>query len=130
MTTIRTFINSARGLLTSPRTLALFAALYALLLATTYFFIATREATVWQVMFTIAGLVVIPAEFFVLQAAILNHAEQAKLNWRGILRHALKLLVVTIPILVLGYLLWILLNKWQTHFPAPPRVLVFETPHG
>ena len=129
-TTFKTWLNTTRALLTNVRALAIFAALYALLLATLYFFIGTREATVWQVIFTIAGLLVIPAEFFGLQAAVLEHAEQAEFNWRGILRDALKLLVVTIPILVLGYLLWILLNKWQTHFPAPPKVLVFETPHG
>ena len=125
MITIRAFVDSARALLANPRALALFAALYALLLATLYWFIATREATVWQVAITLLGLVVIPAEFFVLQAAIIDHARQTRVPWRAILIDACKFFVVTIPILILGYVLWILLNKWQIHYPAPKAAIVF-----
>src|ERR1700674_5007937 len=71
MTTLTNFLGMPRGLLKNPAALAIFAALYALLLATLYWYIATREATVWQVIVTLVGLVVIPAEFFILQAAIL-----------------------------------------------------------
>src|SRR5206468_7350742 len=42
-----------------------------------------------------------------------------------ILISALKLFVVTIPILIIGYLLWVLLNKWQLHHPAPRPPIVF-----
>src|SRR5229473_6233709 len=94
MTTIRTLIDSARALFTSPRALAICAALYALLLATLYWYIATREATVWQVFITLAGLVVIPAEFFILQAAILDQARDQGFRWRAILIDALKIFVV------------------------------------
>jgi hypothetical protein len=120
----KSFLETTKSLLSSPRALAIFAALYALLLATLYFFISTREATVWQVVITIGGLVVIPAEFFVLQAAIIDHTKQQKFQWRGILIDAIKLFVVTIPILLLGWLLWYLLNKWQLHYPAPKPPLV------
>jgi hypothetical protein len=130
MITIRTFIDSARALLTNPRALAVFAALYALLLGTLYWFIATREATVWQVAITLFGLVLIPAEFFILQAAILDRARDSRFRWGAILIDALKMFVVTIPILIVAYILWYLLNKWQLHYPPPPRVLVFDTPHG
>ena len=125
MTPIRTFINSARALTTSPYALAVFAALYALLLATLYWFIATREATVWQVIITLVGLVVIPAEFFILQAAILDQARDSRFRWRAILIDALKIFVVTIPILIIAYVLWYLLNKWQVHYPAPKPAIVF-----
>src|SRR5260221_9402782 len=103
MTTIRTFIDSVRALLTSPRSLAILAVLYALLLATLYGFISTREATLWQVTVTYVFLVLIPLEFFVLQAAILQHARMQKFNWAQILRDAIKLAVVTIPIILLGF---------------------------
>ena len=63
-------------------------------------------------------------------AAIVDQAQQVQSNWRGILSDTLKLLLATIPILILGYLLWILLNNWQTHFPVPPRGPVFEITHG
>jgi hypothetical protein len=129
-TTFKTWIDTTKALLTNVSALAIFAALYALLLATLYWYIATREATVWQVIITLVGLVVIPAEFLILQAAILDQARDQRLRWRAILIDALKIFAVTIPILIVAYLLWYLLNKWQAHYPAPPRVLVFNAPHG
>src|SRR5260221_8721747 len=119
MTTIRTFINSVRTLATSPRALAILAILYALLLATVYGFIATRVATVWQVTLTFVFLVLIPIEFFVLQAAILQRARAQKFHWAQILRDAIKLAVMTIPIVLLGFGIAYLLNKWQAHYPEP-----------
>ena len=124
-TTVKTWIDATKALLTNVRALAIFAALYALLLATLYWYIATREATVWQVIITLVGLVVIPAEFFILQAAILDQARDQRFRWRAILIDALKILAVTIPILVVAYVFWYLLNKWQLHYPAPKAAIVF-----
>ena len=45
ISTLKTWVNTARSLLKNPRALAVFAGLYALLLATLYGFSATREAT-------------------------------------------------------------------------------------
>ena len=126
MTTIRTFIDSARALLTNPRALAILAALYALLLATLYGFISTREATVWQVAITFVFVVLIPVEFFVLQAAILQHARTEKFPWAQIMRDAIKLAVVTIPIILLGFGIAYLLNKWQAHYLAPEPLLTLS----
>jgi hypothetical protein len=117
MTTLKNSLETIKALFGNISALVIFAALYALLLVTLYFYIATREATVWQVMITLAGLVVIPAEFFVLQAAIVNRTQHDAFDWRCILRDALKFFVVTVPILIVGYVLWILLNKWQVHYP-------------
>ncbi len=128
MIPIKNFIETARALLRDPFLLAIFAALYALLLATLYFFISTREATLSQVTVTLVGLVVIPAVFFVLQAAIIDRAKQQRFQWRGILIDAVKLFVVTIPILLLGWLLWYLLNKWQLHYPVPKVPVTFRPP--
>jgi len=109
--------------LTDPKALAVLAVLYALLLATLYGFISTREATLWQVTITYVFLVLIPLEFFVLQAAILQRSRLEKFHWAQILRDAIKLAVVTIPIILLGFLIAYLLNKWQAHYPAPEPVL-------
>jgi len=127
MTTIRTFFDSVRTLATSPRTLAILAALYALLLATLYGFISTREATLWQVTITFVFLVLIPLEFFVLQAAILQHARLQKFHWAQILRDAIKLAVVTIPIILLGFAISYLLNKWQVRHLAPEPALTLPS---
>ena len=119
MVMIRNLFDTMRGLFTSPRALAIFAGLYALLLATLYLFVSTREATAWQVIVTLFFLILIPAEFFILQAAGVDHALDGKINFGRVLRDSCKLAVVTIPIILLGYLLWFLLNKWQVHYPPP-----------
>ena len=119
MITIRNFLETTRGLVKNPVALAIFAAIYAVLLATLYWFSATREATVWQVFVTLAGFVVIPAEFFIFQAAIVDHARTARFPWKQIVSDAIKMFVATIPIILIGWLLWYLLNKWQVHYPAP-----------
>ncbi len=125
MTTIRTFTISARVLLTKPRALAILAALYAILLACLYGFISIREATLSEVSLTMLLLLLIPLEFFILQAAILQHARTQTFPWGQILRDAIKLAVVTIPIILLGFLIQYLLNKWQAHYlaPEPPLIL-------
>ena len=104
---LRTLFETTKGLLGNLRALAIFAGLYALLLATLYGFIATREATVWQVVVTVFLLVIIPAEFFILQAAIVDHAREQKLHWRQIVRDAGKLFIVTVPILIIGLALFL-----------------------
>src|SRR5258706_1168383 len=125
MITIKRFLETTKSLLTSPRPLALLAALYAVLLATFYGFISIREATVSQVAITFVLLVLIPIEFFVLQAAILYQARTQKFNWPAIGREAIKLAVVTIPIVLLGFLVNYFLNKWQAHYLGPEPFLTF-----
>jgi hypothetical protein len=125
MTTIKQFIRETIALFISPRGFAILAGLYAVLLASLYGFISIREATLGQVTLTMVLLVLVPLEFFVLQAAILQYARARKFQWGQILRDALKLAVVTIPIVLLGFGISYLLNKWQAHHlaPEPPFVL-------
>ena len=126
ITTLRLWFESLRSTLTNLRALGIFIALYALLLVSFYFFISTREATVWQVFITYALLLLLPAEFFVLQAAILEFARARKFVVKDTLLSAIKIAAVTIPVVVIGALLWWLMNKLQARFPAP---LVFpQTP--
>src|SRR6266550_6408418 len=127
MTTIKQFVETTKALVTSPRAFAILAALYALLLATLYGFISTREATLWQVTTTFVFFVLIPIEFFVLQAAILQHARLQKFYWAQILRDAIKLAVVTILIILLGFGISYLLNKWQAHHLAPEPALILPS---
>jgi hypothetical protein len=127
MITIKSFLNTTRSILTEPKALAILAILYALLLATLYGFISTREATLWQVTITYVFLVLIPLEFFVLQAAILQRARIQKFSWAQILRDAIKLAVVTIPIVLLGFAISYLLNKWQANHLAPEPALILPS---
>jgi hypothetical protein len=124
MITIKRFLNTTRTILANPKALALLAALYAVLLGTLYGFISIREATVSQVALTYAFLILIPIEFFILQAAILHRATAGRFQWPQILRDAIKFAVITIPIVLLGFLVAYLLNKWQAHYPAPEAPLI------
>jgi len=99
--------------------LVVFAALYAFLLLASYLFIAIREATVWQVLVTYALIILIPLGFFVLQALIIDRELDQKLRWRVILIDALQFLLVTIPVLLIVWLLYYLLNKVAGRYPAP-----------
>ena len=119
MIAIRRLFETVRALLTSPRALAIFAALYAALLATLFGFMKIREATVWQVALTMVFLALIPIEFFVLQARILQHARADKFGWAQLMRDAIKIAVVTIPMILLGYAIFYLLNRWQANHLAP-----------
>jgi hypothetical protein len=122
---LKTWFETIKSILTSPLALAIFAGLYLLLLVSVYEFSRLREATVWQVAVTLFLLVLIPAEFFVLQSAILNRANADKFQWSQILRDVLKLALITIPILLLAWGLWALLNKLQLRYPAPPPPITF-----
>jgi len=117
ITTLKILVETIRRLLKEGPALAIYACFYALFVATLYGFISTREATVWQVLVTLFFLVLIPAEFFILQAAIVSSTQDSKFHWPQILRDSIKLAVVTIPVILLGYAIFVLLNKWQAHYP-------------
>lgn len=119
MSTIKIFFSTIKTTLTGLPSLAVFALIYALLLAAFFKFIWTREATVWQVFITYALMVLIPALFFIYQAAIIDRVRDQKFRWGAILIDAVKFFVATIPILLLAWLLSYLLNKWQLRYPAP-----------
>ncbi len=124
-TTLKVWFGSLMSTLTNLRALLIFIVLYALLLASFYYFISTREATVWQVFVTYALLLLVPAEFFLLQATIVEFARDRKFALKQIGGAAIKMLVVTIPIVIIGAFLWWLMNKLQARFPAPPAPIVF-----
>ena len=128
MSTIKLFFSTIKTTLTNIPALAVFALLYALLLAAFFKFIWTREATVWQVFVTYALMVLIPALFFIYQAAIIDRVRDQKFRWGAILIDAVKFFVATIPILLIAWLLYYLLNKWQAHYPVPPQSPVAGPP--
>lgn len=119
LTTLKIWVVTIKTTFTNLGALAVFAITYALLLAALYLFVTTREATVSQVLITYLLMVLIPALFFVLQAAIIDRVRDGKFQWRLILIDALKSFVITIPILLIAWLLYYLLNKWQLRYPPP-----------
>lgn len=122
-TTLKLWVSTIKTTLTNVGSLAVFAVLYAILLATFFRFIWIREATVWQVLFTYAFMILIPAEFFIFQASIIDRAREIKFHWRTMVVNAFKCFVVTIPVLLLAWGIYFLLNKWQLRYPPPAVVL-------
>ena len=123
--TLMNWMSSVKALMTNVRAFLIFIALYALLLVSFYYFISTREATVWQVSVTYALLFLVPAEFFVLQATIIAFARGHEFLAKQIIADAIKLFVVTIPIIIVGAFVWWLMNKLQARLPAAPAPIVF-----
>jgi len=123
MTTLKLWFSTIATTFANLGALLVFAAIYAFLLLASYLFISIREATVWQVLVTYALLVLIPLAFFALQAAIIDRELDQKLRWRVILIDTLKFLAVTIPVLLLVWLLYYLLNKVAARYPAPVLVV-------
>ena len=119
MTTLKLWLSSIATTFANPGALLVFAIIYALLLVAAYIFISIREATIWQVLVTYALMILIPISFFTLQASIIDRVLDQKFRWRVILIDALKFLAVTIPVLLLAWILYYLLNKIAARYPAP-----------
>lgn len=120
MTTIlKLWFGAIATTIANPGALLVFAIIYAVLLVASYLFISIREATIWQVLITYALMILIPIGFFTLQASIINRAVDQKFRWPVILIDALKFLAVTIPVLLVVWLLFYLLNKVSARYPAP-----------
>jgi hypothetical protein len=118
-TTLKLWLSAIATTITNFGALLVFAAIYAVLLVASYFFISIREATIWQVLITYALMILIPLGFFTLQSAIVNRALDQSFRWRVILIDALKFLALTIVVLLVVWLLHYLLNKISARYPAP-----------
>lgn len=121
--TFHSIINAAGKVFRNWRAMLLLAVVYASLLATLYFFLAVREASLAQVGLTFALAILAPLLFFVLQAMIAagiankSASESDEQTVGGLLRKSLtsfwKLIVVTLPLIALAVLIAYLLGKAQ-----------------
>src|ERR1044072_9094921 len=128
--TLKLWFSTIATTLANPGALLVFAIIYAFLLVASYIFIWIREATISQVLVTYALMILIPIGFFTLQASIIDRALDQKFRWRVILIDTLKFLAVTIPVLLLAWLLYYLLNKSSARDPAPVVVAPPVNPAG
>ena len=113
---------TARDFLRNWRAMAVFSGLYTGLLVVLYLFVATKEASVWQLIFTALLAIVAPILFFMIQAAGVRYT-QAEARPGFLLRHSLKdfwkLLLISLPLIFMAVLVVYLLNKLQTYLPVP-----------
>ena len=119
MTTLKLWFRSIATTFANPGALLVFAIIYAFVLVASYIFISIREATISQVLVTYGLMILIPIGFFTLQASVIDRVLDQKFRWRVILIDALKFLAVTIPVLLVAWLLFYLLNKISARYPAP-----------
>lgn len=115
---------AARDLVRSPRALAVLVALYVALIASVFFFITTREATLWQLFVTGATVLLAPLLFFVVQAACASYAvghRDAGALVRRTARSFLKVLAVSIPFILLAVLSVYLLDKLERRVQLSPE---------
>lgn len=113
--------RATRRLFGNWRALLLMLLLYAAFVASLYSFIAVREASVWQVLATFLLAALVPALFFIIQAMGTRYVERdvrTKELLRWSVRNFWKLLVVTLPVLLIAWLVAYLFGKFQPDVSA------------
>lgn len=128
-TTLKLWFSTITTTFANIGALIVFAIIYLLLIVASYFFISTREATVGQVFVTYALMIVIPALFFIYQASIIDRIRDGKFHWRAIVLDAVRFFLATIPLLLIAWLLYYLLNKLAVRYPAP-AISLLPAPQG
>ena len=118
-TVLKLWFSTIAATFANVGALFIFAVIYACLLVASYIFISIQEATIWQVLVTYALMVLIPIGFFILQATIVNRVLDQKFRWRVILIDTVKFLAVSIPVLLIVWVLYYLLSKLSVRYPAP-----------
>ena len=105
--------SAARLLFKSRRAIAVMFASYAGLLTSVYLFVSTREATVPQLMLTLAVVIVAPALFFLLQAASVSYTNESVST--SLVSNCLRLIVVSVPVIGITVLGVYGLNKIDSY---------------
>jgi hypothetical protein len=115
--TIKAALSATRLLFKSWSTLLLIVGLYSGLLFAGYLFVSTREATIWQLVLTLAAIVVAPVLFFALQAVSVNYASGpvSRNLIKKITLDSLRILLVTVPLIALTALACYGFGKIDSH---------------
>lgn len=109
--------SAVRLLFKSRRVLLMLLLAWAGMLSAVYLFASTREATIFQLLLTLVVVIAAPALFFVLQAVSVTYAG-GPVSGNRVRKTAidcLKLIVVSLPVLVVALLALYGLNKIQTY---------------
>lgn len=127
--TFHSIVTAARKVFANWRAMLLLAFVYAALLATLYFFVAVREASITQVALTFALAIAAPLLFFVLQSMVASQTDDLAVG--ALLKRSLgsfwKLILISLPLIALAILIAYLLAKWQNHLAANLNNALAET---
>lgn len=111
---IRTELTAIRLLFTSKLTLLLLVLMYGALLGAGYLFVSTREATIAQLVVTLALVVIVPALFFALQAVSVNYVS-GPTTIKKTVYDSLRLIAVSLPLIAVTALAFYGLGKINSH---------------
>ena len=141
--TFHSIVSAARNVFRNWQSMLLITAVYASLLALLYLFVSIREATLPQVILTFVFAVTAPLLFFILQTMIASgSARQAAKESSGeteqlssgfLLKSSLtsfwKLILITLPLIVLAILIAYLLGRAQNYFGQNINEPAISTTH-
>lgn len=111
---IKAEISAVRLLFGNRFTLLLLVMIYGALLGAGYLFVSTREATIVQLVVTLALVVAAPALFFALQAVSVNYVSGPS-GFKKAAFNGLRLIVVSVPLIALTALAFYGLGKIDSH---------------
>src|SRR5215813_11725315 len=112
---IRAALSATRMLFGRWSTLIPVVGLYGGLLLAGYLFVSTREATISQLIVTLAVIIVAPLLFFALQAVSVNYTSGAPALLKKTIYDAVRLVAVSVPMIVLTALAFYGLQKIHSH---------------
>ncbi|HKG45271.1 MAG TPA: hypothetical protein VKB02_00985 [Pyrinomonadaceae bacterium] len=116
-TSFSVMFSAVRLLFKSRRVLLMLLLAWGGLLTALYLFASTREATIFQLLLTLVVVIAAPALFFVLQVMSVTYASGSVSGGRirKTASDCLKLILVSLPVLVIMLLAIYGLNKVQTY---------------
>ncbi len=114
---LSSFSTSFRTLFHRWGALLILLALYTGMLGTTYLFFVTREGSIGQLLLSLALALVAPILFFVIQTMSARYSDSTQSTW-SLFGHSLrdfwKLLVISMPIIIVALLAIYFLGKVET----------------
>ena len=125
--TFQTLAIATRQTLRKWRTMLLLSALYAALLAGLYLFVTTKEASLSQVALTLVLGLAAPVLFFVIQTIVANNDNDLGLSLlKKCAANLWEVLVITLPIVLVGFIAFYLLAKVQVQLSPDPQSAATE----
>src|SRR5215813_14372317 len=118
---IRSFTSASRELFRRWGALLILLVLYLAMLGATYWFFVTREATVGQLVLSVLLAFAAPLLFLVIQTMSARYNSGSQSAWSLLgrsLRDFWKLLVISLPVIIIAALAIYLFGKIETTAPA------------
>src|SRR5262249_25465147 len=118
---VRSLTSASRELFRQWGALIIKLVLYIAMLSSTYWFFVTRESSVGLLLLSLLLAIVVPILFLVIQTMSARYNSGSQSAWSllgGSLRDFWKLLVISLPVIIIAALAIYLFGKIETTAPA------------